>query len=100
MYALQRFLKQNHFETVILNYQPIWKDGTPQITSVRELIVGVIMEKRAHKFRKDSAKHLQMTPVCRSVGELIEQKQPETYIAGSDQIWNPKLTHGYVMCST
>lgn len=95
MYALQQFLKRNHFETAILNYQPGWKDKKLPITSVQNLVISALREKRAYKFRKDSGKYLQMTPACRSAGELAKQTQPDAYIAGSDQIWNPKLTHGY-----
>lgn len=95
MYALQKFLKKNHFETEILNYRPAWKDNVPTTKSVKRLIIDAINKMREHKFRKDSRRYLQMTPICQSVGDLAKWKQPDVYIAGSDQIWNPKLTHGF-----
>ena len=95
MYALHQFLKQNHIETSILNYQPLWNNTSLQIKSVRQVIIALLRHIRENKFKKDSRKYLQMTSICRSAEELSRREQPDVYIAGSDQIWNPSITCGY-----
>lgn len=42
------------------------------------------------KFRKT---HIGLTPVCKSIGD-VERLCLDTVICGSDQIWNPTITHG------
>ena len=95
MYALYHFLKQNGVEAEILNYHPVWSSNKSSIKSLKDLILSILVKTRVHSFRRDSRAYMDMTSVCHSSEELAAREQPDVYIAGSDQIWNPELTHGY-----
>lgn len=95
MYALQHFLRQNKIETEILSYYPVWSNTSLPIRSLKTLILAILSRKREHGFQKDSASYLDMTAPCHCVEEVTAREQPDVYIAGSDQIWNPNITHGY-----
>ena len=54
-------------------------------------IIHLLTSRRRHKFRIFSRKYIPKTQMCKSMEDILKMKQPEIYIAGSDQIWNKDL---------
>lgn len=107
-YATQEFLRGKGFDVEIINYRPkyLWK---PYRVFARERFIRknlflslklLIVEfwvlynrcKRFRGFEKFINKRLNLGKVVTNI------KLPfvyDAYIVGSDQVWNPKLTHGF-----
>ena len=107
-YATQEFLKSKGYEIEVIDYRPDYLlrpyrlfntkrlvCGNP-ITSTINLVKELIQFPRRcyrqwayHRFAK---KYLTLS---KTVTKALIPSHYDTYIVGSDQIWNPKLTHGF-----
>lgn len=112
-YGLKRYLKKKQIEVDIIDYEPFYMTGRhwwipyiPAENILYSLAYGIFgcwnNMKRGKSFFKQRAKMKQFRKRY-----LIEEKQKKVYfrhqlkhlpyqyyIVGSDQIWNPKVTHG------
>lgn len=105
-YATQKFLEENGFEVEIINYtntyddqklKYFYKEGNSvkgYFTScLKSVLFGKVryynkgFKKNLHKFYNLSSKHFS------DVKDMMDLEY-DCIIAGSDQIWNPKITNG------
>lgn len=89
MYALIEFLNRNSYRTEGIDYWPEYKIKKEEGFKAR--IIHLLTSRRRHKFRIFSRKYIPKTQTCKSMEDILKMKQPEIYIAGSDQIWNKDL---------
>lgn len=107
-YATQEFLRSKGYDVEIINYRPEYLlkpyklfdleriSGDTLILSLKLTIVQLLMFhdrfKRFRGFEKFINKYLK-------VGQIVTQttipSNYDAYIVGSDQVWNPKITHGF-----
>lgn len=107
-YATQEFLRSKGYDVEIINYRPEYLlkpyklfdleriSGDTLILSLKLTIVQLLMFhdrfKRFRGFEKFINKYL-------SIGNIVTKNtipsDCNAYIIGSDQVWNPKITHGF-----
>lgn len=87
-YALQQYLKQNQYDTEIINYIPFRVKLIQTIIRVKNLKISeFVKEKRINRFRKQCLNLSRKTYYTNS--SLIKKCHDYgVYICGSDQIWN------------
>ena len=107
--ALQKFLEENGYDVVDLNYKPSivtkllnWVKNHNSLSlfldkyksrenkkNIKEAEKFEIRAKRFEKFKKDNMK---LTKLCRNPKDLKNiSKEFDVFVCGSDQIWSPKL---------
>ena len=107
--ALQKFLKDNGYDTIDLNYNA---SATTKLYNwlvnhnSMDLILGKYKESKTKKnlknpdkfnlrnkrFEKFKRENLELTDLCRKPSELKRiSKDYDVFICGSDQIWSPAL---------
>ena len=91
-YALQQYLKQNQYETEIIDYIPLRVKLIQVILRIKNLKISeFIKEYRIEKFRE---RYLELSKkkYC-SNGNLVKDCHSyDVYICGSDQVWNESFT--------
>lgn len=91
-YALQQYLKQNQYETEIINYIPLREKLIQAIIRIKYLKVSeFVKEKKISIFTKQ---WLELSPnTYYTNSSLIKRCHDyDIYICGSDQIWNESFT--------
>lgn len=105
-YALQKFLQSNNYYVSVLNYNnklissqyKLFKTNGKTIGSKVKSIIKSILFLKANYLRRKSfiefdKKNINLTVKCNKVKEVEKIAiQYDYLIAGSDQIWNPKIT--------
>ena len=107
-YATQEFLKSKGYDVEVIDYRPEYllrsyrlfntqrivcgNPVTAAINLVKELIQFPRRCYRQWAYRRFAKRHLVLSD--KVTMETIPAYY-DTYIVGSDQIWNPKLTHGF-----
>ena len=107
-YATQEFLKSKGYDVEVVDYRPDYllrpyrlfntqrlacgNPITSAINLVKELIQFPRRCYRQWAYRRFTKKYLALSNLVTK--ETIPTYY-DTYIVGSDQIWNPKLTHGF-----
>jgi hypothetical protein len=91
-YALQHYLKQNQFETEIINYIPFKVKLMQTLSRIRHLeMLEFVRENKINSFRKQFLKVSKKTYYTNN--SLIKKCHDyDVYICGSDQIWNESFT--------
>ena len=107
-YAMQEFLRCKGHDVEVINYRPKYLLEPYKTFKVKRFLSkkpirlskGVIIEfilfptrlKRFNGFEKFIKNRLSLSEkaTCSSISPKYD-----VYIAGSDQIWNPKITHGF-----
>lgn len=108
-YALQEVLKKEGHEVEIINYRPSCIEDVYRLFSLRiyknDRLAGKIRRfagrmvtfwarcKRYRKFEQFIKLHLSLSKECSRDKSGIP-KGYDVYVFGSDQIWNPRLSHG------
>ncbi len=115
-YALKKYIETNSIETEIIKYEPSFitdnykvfpsketKERYLKKGGIKYLIKELYLEriktfiprvKKVNKFNSFRKKHIGIKgKVIKDISKAKLQKY-DYYIAGSDQIWNPKLTNG------
>lgn len=112
-YALQKFLKSNGYNCVLVNYIPINKKTflekikqgnlkhrifskieSRRFKSLGSNIKEMILE-RNRAFENFVTKNIDFTPKAQTSGELFKLNETiDCFICGSDQIWNPENFNG------
>lgn len=97
-YALQKFLDRNGCDTQIVNYFPPYAEkkfrifrvffDSPSIRNLLRAMNAFLSNKPFAAFKK---KHLKLTKECRTIQDIENLPQPDLYLVGSDQVWNPQL---------
>jgi len=93
-YALQKYLIQNNCETEIIDYVPIRIKLIQRITWIKELKISeFIKENKINRFRRSC---MQLSKVTYFTNNSLKKKCDgyDTYICGSDQVWNESFTLG------
>jgi hypothetical protein len=112
-YALQKFLKNNGYNCVLIDYVPIYNKSFYQKVksgNLKNRIIGKIesncfnflgsnikerLIERNKAFEKFIAKNIDFTPKVQSSNELFKLNEMiDCFICGSDQIWNPENLNG------
>lgn len=92
-YALQQYLKQNGYDTEIINYIPFRVRLIQTILSLKNLkLAELVKEKKINKFRKEA---LDISIKTYFTNRSLNKKchEYDVYICGSDQIWNESFIH-------
>lgn len=97
--ALQRFLNEHGFDCELIQYssngllrqQTWWRR---QISIVLSWLNMVFCRRRVRNTRLFSERYIQKTRKFHSEHELQKVNRYDAYIAGSDQIWNPRNNNG------
>lgn len=108
-YALQEVLKEKGYEVEIINYRPSSIEDVYKLFSLRIYkgdyfsrkvykFAGRVLTfwarcKRYRNFERFIKVHLNLSKVCARDKSGIPQGY-DAYVFGSDQIWNPRLSHG------
>lgn len=95
-YALTKFLKENNFSVKIIDYRPsyfVYQTYRPR-KGISKTYYKFLKNIRFYRFRKD------FLPLTRSIFFNLSKLKSyfknsnDTFICGSDQIWNKQLTSG------
>lgn len=107
-YAMQEFLRSKGYDVEVINYRPEYLLRPYKIFVLRrflrknpiKLLKAIITEslllitriKRFRGFEKFIRERLNISAI---VAENYLSSDYDAYIVGSDQVWNPKITHGF-----
>ncbi|MBR5316980.1 MAG: polysaccharide pyruvyl transferase family protein [Lachnospiraceae bacterium] len=102
-YALHSFLQEMGCDARVIDYRPqIRKKADSLIYSllkatsltqkVKMILLFPFQLIRRWKFSKFREKYIKMTSKCYSASDIEKLPQPDAYITGSDQVWNPEIT--------
>ena len=100
-YALSTYLEELGHNVAIVDYRPKWVEAyTASVKrllskfSVKDLILFPFHMRIDYKFRSFVKRYCKMTPVVKSVEEIIQLEKCDMYVTGSDQVWNSEITKG------
>lgn len=107
-YALQKFLRDNKYDTEDINYKNQVIENQYKIVKInksnflsfsKSVVVSIIQFVpnciRYRKFEKFIKKNIKLSKVYKSEKEIINNPpDADVYITGSDQVWNTIITDG------
>ncbi len=95
-YALAKFLKQNGMDTEIIDYRPtyfVYQTYRPR-RGVKKTYNKLLKNVRFYKFRRDFLPLTKKTFFNVDKLKSFFKDSADTFISGSDQVWNSQLTKG------
>jgi hypothetical protein len=106
-YALQQFLLGSGLDTELINYYPnlrklkpktkrsLWQKIVHEVSKIPTIPTRASEKRKIEKFKIFNQEFLRVSKdTFRGDGEIIQNPpQYDTYIAGSDQIWNSNITN-------
>ena len=97
-YALCTFLKGLGHRVEVLNYVPDWMRGAVSPIRAGHGINGFLLTPYRAIIRRcfDAflKKNIPLTKLVRTADDISRLPECDLYITGSDQVWNPEITHG------
>lgn len=94
-YALSRYLGSIGNGVEILNYDPFYESEKKTIHNAKDFLLVPYRILRERNFKSFRDKYLSLSKEVFSKQDLEDLEDCDLYITGSDQVWNPHLTHGY-----
>lgn len=98
-YALQKFLRNNRYDVEVANYIPVYNNEIKEknikayfLNKLINLCYGKKVKQKNELFKKFTNENINFTDKNYSKNELKElNKEFDTFIVGSDQVWNPNF---------
>lgn len=100
-YALSRYLEEHGHNVSIVDYRPKWVEQYKvsikrlfSAFSVKDLLLYPYHLLIDYKFSSFVKKYCKMTPIVKSVEDIVRLEKCDIYVTGSDQVWNSEITKG------
>ena len=100
MTALYKWLEKEGHSVEVLNYVPgvfLKNQRLLNCTDIVQLCKSIILLpvnlRKKLNYEKYIRNNVKLTKKCKNVSDICNIKQPDVYIAGSDQIWNDAFTN-------
>lgn len=101
-FALENYLEKKECDVKVVDYWPRyaeekfrWYGAFKNRPTLKNLYRIFSVRKSTKQFDRFKKQHLKMTKECKSGSDIEKLIQPDIYIVGSDQVWNPVLLGEY-----